>query len=53
MKLDEIYCGDALDLLRQMEEGSVDAIITDPPYGIDYQSAWRIEKTRKTASFLV
>lgn len=27
-----IYCGDSLDLLRRMPTGSVDAVITDPPY---------------------
>ncbi len=30
--------GDALTVLRHMEPGTVDFIITDPPYGIDYQS---------------
>lgn len=26
---------------------SVDLLITDPPYGIDYQSCWRTERQRK------
>jgi adenine-specific DNA-methyltransferase len=39
-----IYHGDCLDVLRGLEAESVDAVITDPPYGIDYQSAWRIDK---------
>ena len=30
--------GDSLSVLRQMESESVDAVITDPPYGIDYHS---------------
>lgn len=30
--------GDCLTVLRQMEAGSVDMVITDPPYGVDYQS---------------
>ena len=30
--------GDALTVLRQMESVSIDFIITDPPYGIDFQS---------------
>ena len=30
--------GDALTILRQMESESINFIITDPPYGIDYQS---------------
>lgn len=30
--------GDCLTVLRQMEPDSVDMVITDPPYGVDYQS---------------
>lgn len=30
----QLYCGDCLDLLPLMEKGSVDAVVTDPPYGI-------------------
>lgn len=33
-----IIHGDSLTVLRQMEAESVDAIITDPPYGINYIS---------------
>ena len=33
-----IIHGDSLTVLRQMEAESVDAIITDPPYGINYVS---------------
>lgn len=33
-----IIHGDSLTVLRQMESESVDAIITDPPYGINYVS---------------
>jgi site-specific DNA-methyltransferase (adenine-specific) len=37
-----VVCSDALDLLRQLDDGSVDAVITDPPYGCGTQvSAWR------------
>jgi site-specific DNA-methyltransferase (adenine-specific) len=32
----DLRCGDALALLREMEGGSVDAIVTDPPYGVKY-----------------
>ncbi|MPM49568.1 DNA adenine methyltransferase YhdJ [bioreactor metagenome] len=40
MKLQEntIIHADSLTVLRQMEAESVDAIITDPPYGINYRS---------------
>lgn len=36
--------GDCLAVMRGMPDGCVDAIITDPPYGVDYQSARRSDK---------
>ena len=33
-----VITGDSLTVLRGMEADSVDMVITDPPYGIDYQS---------------
>lgn len=33
-----LICGDCLDVLKTIDTGSVDFIITDPPYGIDFQS---------------
>ena len=39
--LDTIVCGDCLDVMRQMPDGCVDAVITDPPYAKEYQSLWR------------
>lgn len=38
--------GDCLEVLKGLADGSVDAIVTDPPYGIDYQSAWRTGSER-------
>lgn len=32
----ELYCGDCLEILPQLE--NVDAVVTDPPYGYDYQT---------------
>jgi site-specific DNA-methyltransferase (adenine-specific) len=29
-----IYCGDALEVLRELPDSSVDACVTDPPYGV-------------------
>jgi len=31
-----IYCGDCLDVMRGMEPNSVDSIVTDPPYGLEF-----------------
>lgn len=39
-----LWLGDCLDVLPCLEAGSVQAVIADPPYGIDYQSAWRIDR---------
>ena len=30
----KLYCGDCLEILPQLEKGSVDAVVTDPQYGI-------------------
>jgi site-specific DNA-methyltransferase (adenine-specific) len=41
-----LYHGDCLEVMRGLDAGSVDCILVDPPYGIDYQSAWRIDKAQ-------
>jgi site-specific DNA-methyltransferase (adenine-specific) len=46
MEKNIIYNEDCLIGLKKLEAKSVDAIITDPPYGIDFQSARRIESER-------
>jgi site-specific DNA-methyltransferase (adenine-specific) len=33
-------------VLPLLEAGSVDLVLTDPPYGMAYQSAWRIDRER-------
>ncbi len=30
--------GDCLELLKELPDGSIDMVLTDPPYGIDYLS---------------
>ena len=37
--------GDCLELLKDIPDGSVDMVLTDPPYGIDYQSQWKKNKS--------
>lgn len=37
MKID-LRQGDCLELMKDIPDGSVDMILTDPPYGMDYQS---------------
>lgn len=36
MEVNEIYQGDCLELMRQLPDGFVDLIVTDPPYNMDY-----------------
>lgn len=31
-----LYHGDALDVLRELHDASVDAVVTDPPYGLEF-----------------
>lgn len=44
-----IINADCIEAMRDMPESSVDSIVTDPPYGIDYQSAWRTDKAQRFA----
>ena len=41
LEIDRIYCGDCLDLMREMPDKSVDLVLTDPPFFVPaehYQS---------------
>jgi len=37
MQRNTIVCGDALEVMRGWPDGCVDAVITDPPFGIDFK----------------
>ena len=37
-----LYQGDCLDVLRGLPDGSFDAVITDPPYGISYATNFTV-----------
>ena len=39
-----LYCGDCLDILPTLEPGSVDAVVTDPPYGINHAHHSKTER---------
>jgi DNA modification methylase len=43
-----LYLGDCMDILPNLDK--VDAVITDPPYGMNFQSNYRIEKHMKIAN---
>ncbi len=34
LEINKIYCGDCLELMKQIEDKSVDLVITYPPYNI-------------------
>ena len=38
--------GDCLELMKDIPDGSVDMVLCDPPYGIDYQSRWKPKEQR-------
>lgn len=42
-----LYLGDCLEIMKSIPDKSVDAVITDPPYGIDYQSNMRSDRFGK------
>ena len=48
---DTLYEGDALALLPQVPDGSVDLIVTDPPFAIDFK-AQRLNYNRKGSNVL-
>ena len=33
-----LYCSDNLEIMRKIESNSIDSIVTDPPYGIDFMN---------------
>ncbi len=41
-----LLSGDCLERMKELPDESVDAIIADPPYGIDYQSAWLPDQSK-------
>ena len=45
-----LYLGDCFDVLPTLEAGSVDAVVTDPPYGINYNGDRSLGKYKKWKS---
>jgi len=39
VKIENLHHGDALIEIKKIPDGSVDCVITDPPYGIDFKSS--------------
>jgi site-specific DNA-methyltransferase (adenine-specific) len=36
MRVNEVYEGDCLDVMREFPDNCIDSIITDPPYGLEF-----------------
>lgn len=36
----KIYLGDSNEVLNEVEDKSIDLLLTDPPYGMDFKSGW-------------
>jgi len=47
MELNQIFWGDCLEFMQDMADNSVDLVVTDPPYGMEFQSNYRFEKHDK------
>jgi len=43
----KLIIGDCLKEIPKLDNGIIDCLIIDPPYGIDYQSKYRLEKQDK------
>lgn len=44
--------GDCLDILPQLPDGCVDAVVTDPPYGVNFQGKNTKFTVRKNAGYI-
>ncbi len=42
-----LYCGDSLEIMKEFPDKIFDITITDPPYGMNFQSNMRKEKHDK------
>jgi DNA modification methylase len=42
-----VCCGDSVDVLSLFASGSFDLVATDPPYGVKWQSNFRIERMKE------
>jgi len=40
LERNKVHCGDCLKLMKEIPDKSIDLILTDPPYGLNYRSNW-------------
>ena len=53
VQLDKVYNMDCMDLLSQMDSGSLDMIITDPPYTTPVVTAFGREKVKNVGDLSI
>ena len=41
LPLDTIHCGDCIEFMKALPDGCVDAVVTDPPYGINLDTNYK------------
>ena len=46
----KLYNGDCLEIMKQIPDNSIDLILTDPPYLMNYKTGYRKDKTHKFCS---
>jgi len=46
-ELDKIYCGDCMELIKEIPDNSIDLIVTDPPYQLSSTSRARPDQTKE------
>lgn len=52
MNINQIYLGDAYELIKKIPDKSVDLIVTDPPYQIDYLTGGKMLKEKGINSLM-
>ena len=46
----EVVLSDAIEYMQKFPDESMDLVLTDPPYGISYQSSWTSDKSKPISS---
>ena len=52
LELNKIYCMECIEGMKQLDENSIDSIVTDPPYGLEFMGKdWDKQKNLQQFSF--
>ena len=47
LKTNTVYCAECLEKMKEIDDKSIDLILTDPPYGMEFRSNYRNKKYDK------